>query len=293
MKSNETARATLVARRDAPNGTVKDGWAESHQHQTVLEQHCEFFDPDRDGIIWPADTYYACRSWGWAVPLSLFFAAAIHVVQSYGSLPGVLPDPFFRIHIRNLYMSKHGSSSLVIDYEGCFQPQQFEDFFSKFDVNGKGGLTAWEIWRALRRQAFALDFFGQASTLAEWTFTYILLWPQDGILNKEELRRVYDGSIFFDLAKNHQPGFAKASSSGYKSNLVVVPGMLLIGAAAATMILSVVTFLGVAVPSILLTGVGAVTLISFAAMLLSIVVHSKLLLGAAAATAIVVFFSRH
>ena len=185
LKSDETAWASLAASRDAPNGTVKDGWAESHQNQTVrsislwlkfpklsidnqvLEQHCEFFDPDRDGIIWPADTYYACRSWGWAMPLSLFFAAAIHVVQSYGSLPGVLPDPFFRIHIRNLHMCKHGSSSLVIDYKGCFRPQQFEDFFSKFDESGKGGLTAGEIWRALRCQAFALDFFGQASALAE------------------------------------------------------------------------------------------------------------------------------
>jgi peroxygenase len=101
------------------------------------------------------------------MPLSLFFAAAIHIVQSYGSLPGLLPDPFFRIHISNLHMCKHGSGSLAIDQEGRFRPQQFEDFFSKFDTDRKGGLAAWEIWRALRRQAFTLDFFGQASALAE------------------------------------------------------------------------------------------------------------------------------
>ena len=106
---------------------------------------------------------------------------------------------------------------------------------------------------------------------------------------------MYDGSIFFDLAKNHQSEFVKASSSGYKPNLVVVPGMLLIGAAAATTILSVVTILGVAVPSILLIGAGAMTLISFVAMLLSVVVQKKLLLGAVAATTIsitVVLFNR-
>lgn len=101
------------------------------------------------------------------MPLALFFAAAIHLVQSYGSLPGLLPDPFFRIYIENLYKNKHGSSSLTIDNEGRFRPQQFEDFFSKFDKDGKGGLTAWEVWRGLRQQAFALDFFGQASALAE------------------------------------------------------------------------------------------------------------------------------
>ena len=109
------------------------------------------------------------------------------------------------------------------------------------------------------------------------------------------MKRVYDGSIFFDLAKNHQSEFAKASSPGYKPNLVVVPGKLLIGVAAAKMKLNIVTILGVAVPSILLIGAGAVTLIFFFAKLLSIVVHSKLLLGAVAATAlliIVVLFSR-
>jgi peroxygenase len=35
LNNSGTARATLAASRDAPNGTVKDGWAESHQHQTV------------------------------------------------------------------------------------------------------------------------------------------------------------------------------------------------------------------------------------------------------------------
>jgi hypothetical protein len=104
------------------------------------------------------------------------------------------------------------------------------------------------------------------------------------------LRRVYDGSIFFDLARQHQPELAKASSSGYKPNLVVVPGMLLIGGAAATMILSIVTFLGVAVPSILLTGAGAVTLISMVVALLSIAIHSKLLLSAGAGIVISMMF---
>jgi hypothetical protein len=116
-----------------------------------------------------------------------------------------------------------------------------------------------------------------------------LLWPENGILRKEDVRRIYDGSIFFDLAKKHQPKLARASSSGYWPNLGVVPGMLLIGGAAATMILSIVAFLGVAVPSILLSGVGAVTLISLVVTLLSTAVHSKQLLGAAVAIGASIF----
>ena len=133
----------------------------------MLEQHCEYFDRDRDGIIWPSDTYHACREWGWTIPLSLFFAGAIHVVQSYGSLPGWLPDPYFRIYTENLYRNKHGSSTETFDSQGRFRPQQFEDFFSKYDRDGKGGLTAREIWFGLRSQKMAFDVFGQASALFE------------------------------------------------------------------------------------------------------------------------------
>jgi hypothetical protein len=29
--------------------------------------------------------------------------------------------------------------------------------------------------------------------------TYILLWPEDGRVQKEDTRRIYDGSLFFDV----------------------------------------------------------------------------------------------
>ena len=91
--------------------------------------------------MWPLDTYYACCAWGWAMPLSLVFAAAIHIVQSYGSLPIILPDPCFNIYIGDLHKNKHGSSSLAYDKEGRFRPQQFQDFLSKYDKDGEGELT--------------------------------------------------------------------------------------------------------------------------------------------------------
>lgn len=59
-----TARATVAPSRDRPNGTTEDGWAERHQHQIVLQQHCDYFDFDHDGIIWPSDTYRGFRAFG-------------------------------------------------------------------------------------------------------------------------------------------------------------------------------------------------------------------------------------
>ena len=29
---------------------------------------------------------------------------------------------------------------------------------------------------------------------------YILLWPEDGLLKKEDIRAVFDGSIFYNIA---------------------------------------------------------------------------------------------
>ena len=33
--------------------------------------------------------------------------------------------------------------------------------------------------------------------------TYLLLWPDDGIMRKEDIRGVYDGSIFYKKAEEH------------------------------------------------------------------------------------------
>ena len=42
----------------------------------------------------------------------------------------------------------------------------------------------------------ALDMFGMSASALEWLATYLLLWPEDGIMRKDDVRRIYDGSIF-------------------------------------------------------------------------------------------------
>jgi len=41
--------------------------------------------------------------------------------------------------------------------------------------------------------------------------TYILLWPEDGKMKKEDIRRVYDGSIFYDIAEKREKEKARKS----------------------------------------------------------------------------------
>jgi peroxygenase len=183
----------------------------------VLEQHCSFFDPDGDGVIWPSDTYRVCRSFDWKIFTSLFFTAFLHSVQSYNTQPGFLPDPFFRLYVKRAYMNKHGSGTGTFDSEGRFRPQPLEDFFAKFDRDGKGGLTKWELWHGLQRSRLAFDFFGQVSAMFEWGFAWVLIWPEDGILRKEDVRRLCDGSLYHEMVARKSEKRVGGTSSDISS----------------------------------------------------------------------------
>ncbi|KAK0337992.1 hypothetical protein LTR91_012235 [Friedmanniomyces endolithicus] len=46
-----TPHATTAPSTYSPHGTLLANWAARHAHQTVLQQHCAYWDPDSDGII--------------------------------------------------------------------------------------------------------------------------------------------------------------------------------------------------------------------------------------------------
>jgi len=65
------------------------------------------------------------------------------------------------------------------------------------------------------------DFFGWSATFLECEYliasiasnvrltrvglaTYLLLWPDDGIMRKDDIRGIYDGSIFYKKEAEHQ-----------------------------------------------------------------------------------------
>ncbi|KAI9818945.1 MAG: hypothetical protein M1832_004113 [Thelocarpon impressellum] len=196
-----TARATYAPTTEKPYGTTEDDWARKHQHQTVVVQHTEYFDRDNDGVIWPQDTYQGCRDFGWNVFLSLLATVLINGALSYPTMPTVLPDPFFRIFVSRMHKNKHGSDSMTYDNEGRFRPQQYEDFFAKYDRDGKGGLSKMDLWDAWKGQRLVFDLFGWSASFLEWLATYLLIWPEDGILRKEDVRGVFDGSIFYKKAE--------------------------------------------------------------------------------------------
>jgi peroxygenase len=118
-------------------------------------------------VIWPSDTYVGLRAFGWSVPLCLYATFLINGFLSYPTLPTFLPDPFFRIYTQRMHKAKHGSDSMSYDNEGRFRPQNFEDFFAKYDKDGKGGMTARELWGAWRGQMLVGDVFGCGAAFLE------------------------------------------------------------------------------------------------------------------------------
>lgn len=227
-------RANVAASVENPCGTSKDDYALKHRHETVLQQHVVFFDRDKDGILWPQDTYIGFRRIGFNILVSLFAAFIIHLNFSFRTVPGILPDPFFRIWIDNIHKTKHGSDTNTFDNEGRFTPQHFEDFFEKYSsvylghpavgkkgeegsVGGDGGpgqypvieqakkgLTYYDFLRGWNSNRRLCDPVGWCAEFLEWTATYLLLWPADGIMRKEDIRRIYDGSLFWDLAEQRE-----------------------------------------------------------------------------------------
>lgn len=196
-----TARATIAASVDSPEGTRKGDWAKQHEHQTVLQQHIDFFDRDGDGVIWPQDTFWGFHAIGFGIILSIVAVLVIHLNFSYATLPPghYLPDPFFRVYTARIHKDKHGSDTGTYDNEGRYIPQKFEEIFAKY-AKDKDSLTFWEAIDMMHGQRVVADPFGWGAAAFEWLATYLLLWPEDGKMKKEDIRRVYDGSIFYELA---------------------------------------------------------------------------------------------
>ncbi|CAN9253859.1 unnamed protein product [Alternaria alternata] len=201
LQHTGTARANVAPSAESPDGTP--GWKEKHSHQTVLQQHCDFFDRDHDGILWPQDTFVGFYRLGYGIILSIVAVFVIHSNFSYPTRSGWLPDPFFRIFLKNVHRDKHGSDTGTYDHEGRFVPQRFEDIFAKY-AEGRDYLTIWDVGNVLKGQRCIADPIGWGGAFFEWIATYIMLWPEDGRMMKEDIRGIYDGSIFYTLAERRE-----------------------------------------------------------------------------------------
>jgi peroxygenase len=207
---------------ECPFGTLTNGWAEKHAHQTVLQQHCDFFDQNRDGVVTPYDTFVGFNRLGFGILLSIIAAFIIHINFSYPTSDSWLPDPLFRINVKNMHRTKHGGDTGTYDNEGRYIPQKFEEIFTKY-ADGRDYLTFWDTVNMLKGQRNVSDPIGWGGAIFECKFlesnrgvlflltvtggaTYLMLWPEDGKMMKEDIRGTFDGSIFYAIAQRRAKG---------------------------------------------------------------------------------------
>jgi peroxygenase len=147
---------------------------------------------EKTGILWPHDTFIGFRRLGFNLLLSFVALVIIHANFSYPTLSGWLPDPFFRIYLRNVHKDKHGSDTGTYDHEGRFVPQKFEDVFAKY-AGGRDYLTLGDVWNVLKGQRCVADPIGWGGAFFECEYGRV----KDG---SKRLMRRRDCDIFDAMA---------------------------------------------------------------------------------------------
>jgi peroxygenase len=87
-------------------------------NMTALQQHVAFFDRNKDGIIYPWETYQGFQAIGFNMTISLLAASVINMALSYATSHSLIPSSSFPIYVDNIQKGKHGSDSDVYDSEG-------------------------------------------------------------------------------------------------------------------------------------------------------------------------------
>ncbi|PON47775.1 Caleosin-related [Trema orientale] len=169
----------------------------------VLQKHAAFFDRNHDGVVYPWETFQGFRAIGCGIALSTVAAIFINIGLSGSTRPGKFPNPLFPIEIKNIHLGKHGSDSGSYDTEGRFVPEKFEEMFRKHAHTYPDALTSDELNELLKANRVPKDFAGWIGALSEWKILYLIAKDENGLLYKDKVRAVYDGTLFEQMEKEH------------------------------------------------------------------------------------------
>ncbi|KAI5677729.1 hypothetical protein M9H77_08679 [Catharanthus roseus] len=170
----------------------------------AMQKHVMFFDCNKDGIIYPWETYKGFRAIGCGIIFSIAATIFIHIMLGCKTRPGKFFSPLLPIAVKNVKRGKHGSDSGVYDAEGRFIPTKFEEIFIKHAKTSKNALTACELDEMIKANRLPKDYKGWIMAYAEWKVLYLLCKDKHGLLQKETVRAAFDGSLFEQMARDHK-----------------------------------------------------------------------------------------
>lgn len=213
-KSNQDVdvirRRQLPAEKPAQPSATKavdsahpEGTPSGSQSHTVLRQHMNFFDTGGKGYITPYDTYLGFHRIGYSVIFSLAAVVVIHGTFSFATWPDWWPRPSLPIYLNRSHRTLHGSDTNVYDTEGRFTPQRYEEIFSKWATHktgdGEPALSFSNIQDMLYSLRNVNDIVGVIAARLEWWTLWWIAKDERGLLSKERVRAMYDGSLWRQL----------------------------------------------------------------------------------------------
>ncbi|KAL8707145.1 MAG: hypothetical protein Q9225_007815 [Loekoesia sp. 1 TL-2023] len=198
---------------------------------TALQLHVAFWDTNNDSIITPYEIYDGFRALGFSVLFSLG-GLLIPLFFSYPTTLGHswFPDPLFRIYTDSIHKAKHGSDTGIYDSDGHFRWRLFDEMFAKMDstlvgqenrgYNGdqrerEPSLGVGDLVRLHAKNRVAADPAGWSFAAMEWWTTWLLL-QRDGRLWKEDLRAMYDGTLFWKIRDERMKKYGWTQGYGWK-----------------------------------------------------------------------------
>ncbi|KAH0874933.1 hypothetical protein HID58_072295 [Brassica napus] len=159
------------------------------EEDNFLQRHVAFFDRNKDGIVYPSETYQGFRAIGCGYLLSAFASLFINMGLSSKTRPGKGFSFSFPIEVKNIHLAKHGSDS------------GFEEMFAKHSKTHPDALTGEELKQLLNANKEPNDRKGAIAGYTEWKMLHYLCKDKNGLLHKETVRAAYDGSLFEQLEK--------------------------------------------------------------------------------------------
>jgi peroxygenase len=175
---------------------------------TALERHASFFDPQGTGLITPRQTYAGMKRLGVALPWRILLTPVINGFLGY------LTEgrPSLVIRIDRIAQGKHPYDSGSFGDDGGFDPAAFDALFA----NGATTITADEMDAVITARGNRKPEMGKlAGVLGHWfsgrevgvlfCIAADTTKTVDGqpvrAMTRATLRRFYDGTLFYDLAR--------------------------------------------------------------------------------------------
>jgi peroxygenase len=132
----------------------------SQSKRTALQRHCDFWDADHDGLIYPIDIYIGFRKLGFNIVLCFLAAISMAFCTSYSTQASWLPHPLFAINLDNIHRSRHGSTTATYDLDHEIDMRRFGSIFTKYAA-GEDYLTMKTLYNVWAGQCVGYDCFGR------------------------------------------------------------------------------------------------------------------------------------